>query len=821
MTIVALLGGCSSTETPVRDGRTAHHGIRGGSSPQDTNRPVLDAAAGTVGPFIEPHSEGWTAIWAAPEEEGPTWFSRRVGSDYRFGEARRLIRAPRELGLVRIRSVEEGVLVVFSARRQQGHSLHTMLVGPAGELKSPPAAVVEAGDEIVWLDAVRAGSGTVLAWAERAGDRATVKTAARSADGSVSSIQKINETARGWQLVGTPGGAAMVTVDIKGHVELHALAASGEQLASHQVSDAAISGAVDVVTTTDGLVVAFETRPRLDARVTTALADFEGRVLTQPVIASEPLGEQALVRFVPGPVPLLVWQNLHREPNKLRAARLSKDGTAQGHELLVPVEAGLPDPLFTSADDGWAVLLWACPGLDGCDEPRPELVHLGADLQPRSLHPWLIDGGEDLAWNPTCRGGRCVGLVARYDTRSKVFVRTDAGDGAEDWALPVWIEAGDSPQALSLETAFETPELSALAATPLGNGQLVTTLTYFDPSIPYVIPDSPAPDGRLKPIRARLETRWLPPDWRQQADLPPAEVISYRARSTAGVSVAAKADQALVAWTAIDESEPQVFTTLLDHSGRRTAQKMQTRTRGEVHQVRVEATRTGWMLAWIDERSGRPQSYIARLLSNLGRSSPDTLAPLPEEADVVGMATAAAGNSVWLLQATRSPATVSVMRLDGNSVRPAEAPLPLGERAAADGAEVREPVLLWTPEQAWATWVSSLQGTDRIVVQRLDLAGRPDAPPVHLDVPGSVGRLTGSCDDQCRIVATVLGQTSASLMGARLRVDDSTALVDLAPLTSNVATSVTPAIRGDGIWFHDGSETLSRSGVHHADVHWP
>src|SRR5690606_18735027 len=176
-------------------------------------------------------------------------------------------------------------------------------------------------------------------------------------------------------------------------------------------------------------------------------------------------------------------------------------------------------------------------------------------------------------------------------------------------AVPVWAESPRNPAVLSVETAFETPELSDLAATRLGSGQLLTTLTYFDPSTPYVIPDSPAPDGRFKPVRALLETRWLPADWSAQGEDTPSEVLSYRARSTAGVAVAGKPDQALIVWTAVDESEPQVFTTLVDSTGRRKAQKMQTRTRGEIHQVDAVATRNGWMVAWIDERSNRPQTY--------------------------------------------------------------------------------------------------------------------------------------------------------------------------------------------------------------------
>src|SRR5690606_15492601 len=162
-----------------------------------------------------------------------------------------------------------------------------------------------------------------------------------------------------------------------------------------------------------------------------------------------------------------------------------------------------------------------------------------------------------------------------------------------------------APRIRRFEALEPVPELSGLSAVRVGEEdsghELLTWLSYFDPDQPYVIPSTPAPDGRRAPVRALLSTVAVSP--LGDSARSESRVLSYRARSLGHVSlVSPEAGTGLVAWAAVDGKDPQLFATLVNERGEKARQKMLTRTPGEVSDVAAVRVADGYMIAWVDGR---------------------------------------------------------------------------------------------------------------------------------------------------------------------------------------------------------------------------
>src|SRR5690606_25676633 len=165
-------------------------------------------------------------------------------------------------------------------------------------------------------------------------------------------------------------------------------------------------------------------------------------------------------------------------------------------------------------------------------------------------------------------------------------------------------------------------------ALPAAGGRSLVTLTDFDPSAPYRIPDVPAPDGRKAPVRAIVAAYGLSGD---ALSAEPTTVISYRARSVSGVSTSHSASQELVVWSALDPKEPQVFVTLLDLQGKKLRQSVLTRSPGEVFSVASAPGPDGnWFVGWVDERGGKSGAHMALVGTQLQRLTRELALGPPE-----------------------------------------------------------------------------------------------------------------------------------------------------------------------------------------------
>ncbi len=823
---IAVIG-CAAPAAEVQSARPPVEKQSPKTASPGPRAPIARVPAGTVGPFLAPVGETWLTTWAQTDGDSANWYSRALDEN---GQPRTTAGAIAlslgQVGLVRFRATPTGgAVVLFTARAAENPTvdLHALLLDDAGQLLAPPFRVAEDLGDVVWVEAAAVADQTVALWAERRGNRAEIRSAIVGTERNRSQPTLLRDEVAGWQLARARGTSLLATVSSAGAVALGIFNQAGELTTTAAVAESGAVPSIDLVSTPKGFVLAFVRQRRMTTEVVTALVGDDGNLLTQPVEATAAIGNQSLVRLVGGNPASLVFRNEDYEPDDMRIAALSHAGLASGAQSLIAVDASLPQPLFAErATGGVAGLLWACTSSAGCEQPLlPTLVHLDRRLTIERVDPWDLDGPvPDLAWDLQCGRQGCLALVARFGEPTEVFTQS-ASPQAREWVVPVRRAASQAPRLIGLDGAFETTALADLVAVPGGTGTLLTTLSDFDPNLPYEIPDEPAPDGRLKPVRAVLTTHWLPPTEEYLASDSPAPdpvVLSYRARSVSGIAVANKGERNLVAWSAIDGQNPQVFTTLIDSQGRKVSQRMQTRSTGEVRSVTADAARKGWLLAWIDERGGAPHAYATRLEDNLNRRTSEVaIAP----ARCSGLDARVVGDEMWLLAGleTEGGHELALVKAD-DALKPLGDPTPV---ASARGA-VASPQLLVGTDSKWAAWLEAeaddTTGTSNARARwiRLDDTGRPVGQPVSPRGYGAAISLRGTCiQNACRLLVGQRGRTGDSLAATTLKTDDQP-----TPLLRLVGkrAAVRPTLLGGEIWLHDDIAGSSRQGVYVGEVSW-
>jgi hypothetical protein len=264
-----------------------------------------------------------------------------------------------------------------------------------------------------------------------------------------------------------------------------------------------------------------------------------------------------------------------------------------------------------------------------------------------------------------------------------------------------------------------------VVATGVGDGLLVASLTQFDESTPYVRRQTPAPDGRLAPLRARIDVQPCAADGAPRGN---AQVISYRARSTGGLALArAPENRALLAWTALDKQRSEVFATLLAPSGKPLAQRMLTLGAGDVSAVAAGSLSLGFSVAWIAARGADPQLFASRVSSDLGRAAPDRQLSQPPGA-ARALALIVQGTETWIswVQARAAEQTLWLSRLDSQTANRASDDVQLHQNASGT---LLSPALVARSEGALVAWIErpklgSSTGA-RAWVMELGADGRP------------------------------------------------------------------------------------------------
>ena len=240
------------------------------------------------------------------------------------------------------------------------------------------------------------------------------------------------------------------------------------------------------------------------------------------------------------------------------------------------------------------------------------------------LTPLADSGRVQLAWDLTCSaedsGDRppCAALLSDADSVVHVYV-AELGLKKQETSVGAFEPLGSGVAHLTSQHRIRAvPELSDLQVMGTDSETVVAWLSYFDPNEPYLTPKVPAPDGRRAPVRAQLTTEYLQnrelfSSTRTEAAVTSSESISLRARSFGGLGLARNGKQALLGWAALDNGSPQLFSTLLDETGRRVRQKMLTHRPGEVYDVTVTSVQDDFIVSFIAGPLDQQEVYAMRV----------------------------------------------------------------------------------------------------------------------------------------------------------------------------------------------------------------
>jgi len=660
--ILLLLAGAAGCAAGARSREPATGTSRAAAAPR--TRPVRPAPTGlratalaelpegTVGPFLGQSAGGRLVVWLEPGEKGGLFARALDRAGATRGEARRLGAVPGEVGLIAVRSApgERGdFLVLTSSRGEAGYTLAVRRVAVDGSAAGPAVLVVEGASRPLWLDASLLGEGAVVTWAEAADGAARLRSRALDAVGTPrGAARELVSRALAWQAAPVAGGLVIGYVEAgktsgRGTVALLEIGDDGAPRGRPMVvSDSSTAMPdLDLVALGDSVVLAWSDTRGEDPAVFLATVDGSNRVVRPPERASGAVDSEAFVRLVPplagGPA-YLVWEPLSARPERGRVVHIApidaagRVREARG-ELAIASDTTLPEIVPTYAGLAALTLAPACPRAEApaaasagrgvlgtCAAPAlPLFVSFDRELGVIGAEPLRLDvpgvALADAAWGLSCVAQGCLTLAALPGVPARVYaVRLEARSNA--WLPPAaTLPPALPPRAVGARTLATPAPLADLALARVGQGSLAAWVTYFDPGTPWVVPKTPAPDGRFAPVQALLQVT--------RADLNPASptTLSIRARSLGGVALAPAEGraEALVAWTAIDQGRPQVFGTLVGERAQKLAQRMLTAAPGEKSDVAAAWAGDGWVIGWIDERGGDAAPYVAKFDRTLRR----------------------------------------------------------------------------------------------------------------------------------------------------------------------------------------------------------
>lgn len=805
----ALGSGCGATQPETQNpGGILRPAERDKGSP--TQRPaggsVIRVGTGSLGPYVARGARGSLLVWATEQEPEGFWTQSLDLSGQADGAPRRVDAVPGPLGLVHVADARRGEIDVLFSTRGDEAGLWLLALAEGGELRAPARRLAEAPNDLLWLTQVPARSGSLLFWAEYSGAQAQIFSLPLDAKGQPKTrVTRLHGSATAWQVRPAEYGALFAVVNAARKVELLQVDADAETLTLVEVPESVgARGDLDLAASGDQWIVSFSRAGLLEPHVMSAVFDASLKPV-QPVDFAVPaLGAQRLVQLAPGPSNYIAWQNLVQEPDYVRVARLNKSGKAEGAELLVPLHKAPSGteklPEFVSATRGLHALFWSCPESPNCEQPLlPTLLALDPKLDARSISASKFgDAAPDLTWGLSCSDENCLALSALFAEPPRISVLSSEARGS--WVTQAFKADQGWPQAQSSRAVHPTKPLADFDLVVSGEDRVLVWLTEFDPNLPYVKPKTPAPDGKLAPVRSELWTQVLSSaETAGGASAPAANptIISYRAHSVSGIATATRGEQTLLAWTALDNNQPQVFTTLLDARGAKLSQRMLTRKPGEVQELSAVALADGFALAWLDERRGRLETYVAKLDPKLQRKSEDTRLG---DASVSGsgVTIAALGNEAWVVRTVASD--VILTRLDAvKFTQVAEVKLHTGEAPAS-------PVLAATDSGFMLAWLEFGE-TPSVLYLSLDAAGRPSAV-ASLPLESEAQSLALECaGSRCTaVVSTLSAGGGGEFWQARLEPRGSFESI----LNHSAALPVAPQLRGDELWFYSPLQSVGQ-----------
>lgn len=733
----ALISGCSApavtippvlpiVATPIKPAPPVPPEPLGDDAP-----PALDAvlvervAEGTFGPYVGAAPGGRAlAIWAAPAEgAGWRWFSAVLDpKGVPLAPPRALAEAPNELSLASVAGTASGFVALATGLTPTGTRVEALQLGPAGELTNGPTPLVYSRTEVLWVKALRIGDTNVALWATLAVGAADILFVPLTAAGAQQAAPlRVLEGARAWQATPFSDGIALAAV-IAGVGEASRtllvafLDSDGRLIGKTEIrSGAGLDDQVDAARVGDNLVVSWTEREGADQRLYLAALGPDTRLLASPEAAAPVFGRQRLIQLLPASEPrgdaLLAWEQVGQAPRaqrRIQLARVTDRGRATPARAVLELHGDSAEAVeLARRGKGVGALTRAAacaPGAATCEtpEPVPTFVELGPDLDPIASEPVRLATASgklaDLAWGLHCAPDACSALAALPAAPVPIY-GVDLRARSRAWPMAASRVEATLPRALEMRTISEGGSLADVNASRLGQGWLVASVTQFDERTPYVRRKTPAPDGKLAPVRAVLGVQTFSSDGRAELN----KIISYRARSTSGTALCRLSDErALLAWTALDQQRPEVFATLLGKNGAPKAQRMLTSNAGDVTALAAAPLVRGSVVAWIADRDGEARLFAARLNEELIRTAPEQR--LSTAGGFTGLSLARRRDEAWLASTRRAEGEelVSITRLDPKTAARRGDELALRR---SESSALSSPVIVSTADGALVAWV--------------------------------------------------------------------------------------------------------------------
>lgn len=646
----ANLVSCGHLGSPEPSATTRKKPARPTLDSQLGTGPIARVPSGTFGPHLVMTREGPFVAWAEPAEDGAVWQVRAPGTKDRLRLGPTLPKTPGTLAFFKLDRAKGGALVARVTRQDRIDTVSVTTLTPSGA--SAPHEVSTGEGEVLWAASAVEAQGTRLLWARRRGAVADVSTAELDLVGLPGPSQVLRKESIGWQL--GQGGAGTWLVTLEGSSRQAALmltrldTGAAERKPIELGKGLVSADQVDLAVGASGVVVTVRVGGTQAGRLFMAEVDAGGTVTVPLRPVSGPRGAQSLFELLPGAGterPWVAWEEAAMDGASWRRvllARLPPDGAPLPDAWLDVRDAGSLLPAL-AAGDGAIVALTRetpCAGEDCRGSASGlSLLALGRAAGEHgaiSRLPGLPTGLDraSVCWDLDCLGSACALLCADSDTPTSVhFVAVDgsaeggaASAGGGDGPLR---ELAGLPRLARREPVASVPELSDLA---LGKGEgrtLLAWVSYFDPAVRPTPLARPAADGRREPFQAELRVVALGPSGTPEGAAEAPRIlddvtVSRRARSLGGVALSGpRAGRRVLGWSALDQGHARVFLTLLDEHGRKLKQRLLSRKSGEVTDVQLAVTSSGYLVVWVDDRSGRGQVYAQAIDPELNSVGPE------------------------------------------------------------------------------------------------------------------------------------------------------------------------------------------------------
>ena len=612
-------------------------------TPRLSSSAIALIPGGTFGPYLGMHAQGGLALWASADSGTRKWFARPLSAaGEATGDTVRLGEAPTELGLVSVRPMHDGFALLSSHTTSDGAVIDLALLSPAGALLAGPTSLGRTTSAPLWVEAIATAPGANVLWAASSAGHAEIWCAQVNQKGELTQNPRLLARDVGaWQAVPFGKGMALAVTHIAkgsahGPIELSLFDASENPTPIVINSPISADLDLDLASLGDRLVLAWSDHRGGENRVFSAMVDSAGKIVAAAAPATPPLGEQAVLRVVPPAEgsrrAYLAWESVDAQTPSNRSFQIAefqangRVSSPRGVFEYWKMDGSMPEIAATA--QGVAVLTLAPLCERGAECPKnapvvPEFVEFDSSFATRSSEPlWPTTSASpvNLAWNLTCPGASCFALSAESGVPSRVAL-TRLEHRSDVYRAPAQrVELQAPPRIVADEALAETAPLSQIALTSTNAGTLLGWITDFDPTTPWVKLSKPTADGRLEPLRARLDLQAFAGS-EPFAALGAAQNLSLRAHSLGGIALSGGTSQkdVLAAWAGLDGGQPQVFLTLVDQAGKKLAQRMLTHKNGDLSDVAVAPSGSDYLVAWVDERNRDPEVYASKVNHALNR----------------------------------------------------------------------------------------------------------------------------------------------------------------------------------------------------------